>query len=592
MRGIYRFVILALTSVLFFQCQRELSNIGSGDQGQVVTPSPITANIQGNIFDENGQAAAGVIVKVGAKSATTDSKGFFKIANASLDKNQSLVTAEKAGYFKAMRSFAATSGANQVVIKLIKRNLAGTVNGASGGDATLSNGTKISLPANGIVKASDNSAYTGTVNVYAAYIDPTSSDILQTVPGSFMANDKDGKRVILSSYGMMAVELESASGEKLQIKSGSTATLTSPIPSASQGIAPSSIPLWYVDEATGLWKEEGSATKQGNNYVGTVKHFTYWNCDMSLQTINFTATLHNADGQPLVHASVVVKPATGNYWGYAHGYTDSLGQASGPIPANMNLVLEVLDPCGGVIYSQNIGPFSQNVNLGTITISGGSSTIGVLTVKGHLLTCSNTNVVDGYAIVTLGYMVHYAAVTATGDFSTNFIVCSGTTGNVQVLGVDATAQQQSTAASFTVTSPVTNVGNITACGTSSAQFINYTIDGTSYNVTAPADSLIGYTTNLQGTTLFTTSITGMQGAGNNFLNFQFSSATAAPGTYPITQIAQGNAAGVANPGINVTVTNFPTTIGGFYEGSFSGTYVDAQTVTHTINCTFRVRRNF
>jgi hypothetical protein len=45
-----------------------------------------------------------------------------------------------------------------------------------------------------------------------------------------MADDKDAKRVFLTSYGMMAVELQSTAGERLQLKSGSTATLTSPIP--------------------------------------------------------------------------------------------------------------------------------------------------------------------------------------------------------------------------------------------------------------------------------------------------------------------------------------------------------------------------
>jgi hypothetical protein len=112
------------------------------------------------------------------------------------------------------------------VIKLAKKNLGGTISSGNGGDVTLVNGTRISLPANSIIKASDNSNYTGTVNVYASYIDPTGADIFYTVPGSLMANDKDGKRVFLNSFGMMAVELESSAGEKLQIKSGNEAILT------------------------------------------------------------------------------------------------------------------------------------------------------------------------------------------------------------------------------------------------------------------------------------------------------------------------------------------------------------------------------
>ena len=113
-----------------------------------------------------------------------------------------------------------------------------------------------------------------------------------------MANNKDGKRVLLSSYGMMAVELESSAGEKLQIKSGSTATLSLQFLLQLESSAPATIPLWYVDESTGLWKEEGTATKQGNNYIGTVKHFTYWNCDIQVQTVMLTGTFKTANGQP------------------------------------------------------------------------------------------------------------------------------------------------------------------------------------------------------------------------------------------------------------------------------------------------------
>ena len=104
-------------------------------------------------------------------------------------------------------------------------------------------------------------AYTGNVNVYASYINPASSDIGKIVPGSFMADDKNNKRVVLSSFGMLAVTLESSAGEKLQIAANNTATLTIPIPTSISSSAPATISLWYVDEQTGIWKEQGLPKK-------------------------------------------------------------------------------------------------------------------------------------------------------------------------------------------------------------------------------------------------------------------------------------------------------------------------------------------
>ena len=67
---------------------------------------------------------------------------------------------------------------------------------AGGGAVTLSNGAKIVLPANGVVKAAGG-AYSGTINVYAAYIDPTSSDIARLSRKTFYS--RTGSLAILRS---------------------------------------------------------------------------------------------------------------------------------------------------------------------------------------------------------------------------------------------------------------------------------------------------------------------------------------------------------------------------------------------------------
>jgi hypothetical protein len=587
MRSAYRFTILVLTAILFYQCQKEVSYVGSGDPGQVVLPNPLKANLQGNVLDENGQPAGNVVIKIGSEFTTTDVKGYFRMNNAALDKNAALVSAQKAGYFTAYRTFNATSGTNQVVIKLIKKNLSGTISGTNGGDVTLTNGTKISLPGNGIVKASDNSNYTGTINVYASYIDPTAPDILERVPGSFMANDKDGKRVFLTSYGMMAVELESTAGEKLQIKSGNEATLNAPIPFSILSNAPATIPLWYVDEATGLWKEEGVAMKQGNNYVGTVKHFSFWNYDIKVPAITLSTTLKTSKGLPLVNASVVI---SAKEYGSAAGYTDSLGQVKGLVPANMNLTLEVRDNCGSTIYSKNIGPFNKDADIGALTVTPSSQSL--VTVTGKLTNCSGAVVTKGYAIITVNNMVRYAKADAGGNFSTNYVLCNTGASNVQILGVDEAAQQQGTAASFPVTVPNTDAGTLSACGNSAAQYINYTIDADSYSI-VPPDSLTAFTQPLNSVQKMTTYIDGTKIGTGNHMNFKFEHTNPVAGTYAMLNISTQNfnTLTIVQP-FNVTVTNFPQAAGEFYEGSFTGQFKDASNVTHNVTCTFRVRRMF
>ena len=586
---LFRSIALIFVSVLFFQCQKEISYIS--DPGiQITTPEPITARLQGTVLDENGQPASGVSVKVGSQVVITDNRGYFRIMNASLDKKSSVVTAEKTGYFKAYRTFAATSGTNQVIIKLIKRTLAGTIDAATGGTVTLANGSKIELPASGVVVASNNGAYTGTVNVYAAYIDPTANDIDQTVPGSFMANDKNGTRVILSSYGMIAVELESSSAQKLQIKSGSKATLTTAIPSPVQTSSPSTIALWSVDEQSGIWKEEGTATKQGNVYVGEVSHFSFWNCDVSVNAILLNLSLKNTDGSPLVYAHVRIKRLT-SYPAQANGSTDSLGQVSGYVPSNESLLLEVVDQCFNVIYSQNIGPFTQNTTLPAITISNTANS--VITVTGTLLNCNGNPVTNGFAIIYYGWNTSYAQTDANGVFSTNFTTCFSTIPPaIQIIGIDNAALQQSSITSVPAVVPVTSAGNITACSSSSAQYINYTLDGTSYSIGGnPTDSLNAFVMTVgQGSTTSTTIIIrGFEASGFNNIYLKSSILPMTLGTYPmdLLNVQNFNQIVPTAPASTVTMTNFPTSPGQYYEGTFTAQFNSGG--PHTLSGSFRIR---
>ena len=588
MKKLTTVLLLATITLLTFNCQKEINyNLPGGQDNS--SQAPITGTLQGNVLDENGDPAVGVAIQVGTKTAMTNAKGYFRIAAAALDRNASHVTAEKPGYFTSHRSFRATEGVNQVTIRLIPKTLAGTVNAGSGGEVTLTNGSKISLPQNAVRLGS--TTYTGTINVYAAYIDPSSDEIAETVPGSFMANDKDDRRVTLASFGMLAVELESPSGEKLQVAEGKKATLTTAIPAASLAAAPATISLWYLNEQTGLWEEEGTATRSGNVYVGDVSHFSFWNCDIGIPAITLSMTVKNGHGDPIVHALVRISRTGATNWIQAYGITDSLGKVSGLVPANESLLVEVLDPCMNPVYSQNAGPYSQNTNLGVITINNSGTSL--VNVTGRILNCAGNAVTDGYAIVYFNNMARYANTNANGEFAVSFITCPASGTHVEVTPVDESVQQQGVAAMVPLVSPVTNAGNLTACGISAEQYINYTLDGTNYSTNSLGnDSLMGYTWQ-QGAVPFTTILTGMSISSNSSITVEFQSNSQVAGTYPVSRLYVNgfNQVEIIAP-FNVTLTNFPATAGGFYEGSFTGQFRDQSnpSITHTLNGTFRLRR--
>jgi hypothetical protein len=261
------------------------------------------------------------------------------------------------------------------------------------------------------------------------------------------------------------------------------------------------------------------------------------------------------------------------------------------VPANINLVLEVMAPypCNNAIYSQNVGPFSNNTNLGTITVPGNNSQY-IMTIQGKLLNCNNNPVTNGFAEIVYNNITRYASVNATGDFSITFVTCGTAQTTCSITGTDSQAQQQGQPAIVAVTVPVTNAGNITACGTSTLEFMNYTLDGGSVNLssTIPGDNFYAGDT-LGGTNNIT--ISGHR-SQSEYLRFEYTSNGAA-GTFPafflsVSSYTTGFNATLVQP-FNIVITNHPP-MGGYFEGSFSGQFKDALNVTHNLNGIFRVKR--
>src|SRR6185369_10716949 len=150
-----------------------------------------------------------------------------------------------------------------------------------------------------------------------------------------------------------------------------TATITLPIPAALLNKAPASIPLWYFDNTSGLWKQEGIAAKQGNNYVGVVSHFSFWSVGDIAGYITLTVSFTDStNGTPFANklVNIIRLDSTSGGAGATISHTDNTGTVSGLVPVNELLIMRVYGDCGAILYSKNIGPFSKDTVLANIKI--------------------------------------------------------------------------------------------------------------------------------------------------------------------------------------------------------------------------------
>lgn len=581
-------------------CQREVKEtIPSGGTGDEIT---VTAGIRGVVVDEHDQPVSGATVRSGNNTATTDRYGVFRFNNIQLSEENGYLKAEKAGYFTGFRSFVTTAGRiHNVRIKLSPKTINGNFSAATGGTVTLAGGGKLSMPSNAITDAAGN-AYAGTVNVSMTWIDPSAPDLPDIMVGDLRGITTDGQERGLATYGMLGVELTGSGGQLLKIATGKTAELQFPIPASMSAAAPATIDLWHFDEAKGRWIQEGTASKSGNFYVATVSHFSFWNCDAPFPLINLCMRLVNAaNGQSLINAQVRVKRTDGSY---SYGYTDSTGNLCGKVPKNEPLLLQLMDQCNAVAWSQNIGPFSNDASLGTLSVT--LPGVNTLTITGTVTNCANANVTNGAVVIYTDFGHSYSVPVSNGNFSFTLIRCSSSTLSFAVKGVDLATYQESTIYNGTGASGTISIGTLQACGAGLSEFIEYIVNGVPYlwpdlgypnDVRAFDSTASGTYTNKTG--VFSHYVIAGNAETSHFFFYNNQSA----GVYPLLGNADeikvtdpaGNTQRLnkiisANPMVNISTFGPAGT--GFIEGNFAVQMINSfiPATTYTVSCTFKVKR--
>lgn len=370
MKKLYsKYVAVIVIITILFACKKSIqSNPGDGNGSGNGTGN---GSVAGIITDLNNSPVSNATVTGGTATATTDASGKFTLSKVQFTNNTVLLAVTRDGFFEGSKNFTSNNNSvSNAKIQLIPKAVAGTLAAASGGNITIQGGGSVNFTG-GFINASNSNAYTGSVSVSAHYLDPADQNFSAYAPGDLKAVSSNNPQGTLQSFSAVAVEMNDASGNKLQLAPGKTATITLPISAALLNKAPASIPLWYFENANGLWKQDGIAARQGNNYVGVVNHFSFWSVGDIAGSINLTVSFTDSiRGTPFANKLVTINrsDSTSGVPGTTNGHTDNTGTVSGLVPVNEALIMKVFGDCGAMLYSKNIGPFSKDTALGNIKI--------------------------------------------------------------------------------------------------------------------------------------------------------------------------------------------------------------------------------
>ena len=453
-----------LVLMILGSCREDITGDGMSTTNFEDPVILIQTSIKGRIVDEGQLPIQDVLVDIDGQSVFTDENGFFEF-EGNFNKNGTYITATKNGYFlgaKVVNPHLGTTSYTQ--IKLLTMELTGSFASSAGGTITTTDGAEVFFPSDAIADANGN-PYSGTVDVFVKWIDPTSENIDSEMPGDLRAIDLDDENVQLATYGMLAVELRSNTGAELNLAENKRADLSFPLPAEYVSNAPSTIPLWSFNEDTGYWEEEGVAELDGGFYKGKVSHFSFWNCDAPFPLIVVSGNVQTSTGESVNFLQLT---ATVEGIGTRYGYLDSDGNFSGKMPKNEIITIKILDYCGNELFSADFGPYTEDTDIGVIVVEGAT----VTSLSGRLVDCVGDAVTNGYAFIESGNFAFNANVNDLGEFNTELFLCEDI--DATVTGYDLDELLKSEPITVVIDQTV-DLGDIQVCE-DITEFIKITVD--------------------------------------------------------------------------------------------------------------------
>ncbi len=395
-----------------------LASCGGGGDGVGQTPPPPPAPTEAPVtvtaVDGSGTPVAGASVSaVGTgRSATTDASGRATLDLAFADAVSLRVARDGfADKFEVLSVPAGTPSLDVVAILGTRAPAQTIANIQAGGSAAGTDGVKVTFPADALVNA-QGQPVTGSIDLFMTPVDVTGPDVA-AFPGLFEGVDSGGRRVALLSHGVAEL-VPTQGGQRLNLAPGKTATVE--IPLYADGNADGSpvqlgdvIPFWSLNEATGVWTQEGSGevvassgSPTGKVLRAAVTHFSWWNIDVPAQrhVLNLTvvgpATCIPAGSVAVLRGSVGInRPAPGTPRPPVSGMaTVSVPLpvalcATGvtrqiPLPAGINITVSGSVNVGGTTYYGSItagGPAGGTTNA-TVTLTPLTNPAPIITAPG------------------------------------------------------------------------------------------------------------------------------------------------------------------------------------------------------------------
>lgn len=358
--------LLFISALVLSSCRKDIE-LESTDI-TILIGEDVETNLHGRVVTEGGRSIPEAEVKIGNTTVFTNSDGYYNIPNLTVPEDGFAMEINSPLYSKSIRRIIPQAQTNTYEEVTLKRQRSGTFYESSALNFlqdTLGSAS-VTLAPNCLVDRNNN-AYNGSYTANIVYYNPTEVTTLKTMPGNLDGINKEGKKVTLGSLGMIYIDVRSENGESLFLADGKTARVS--IMTFGVGNNPPiEVPIWRLDNTSGIWVEEGVTNSFDTNpdavfYGFDISEFNFWNCDIAVENTCLSGTILDESDVPVENRLVVITFTEDGINYYSNGgNTNSKGEYRAKVPKDKVITLSVYDiNCNDALFTQEVGPFTNDI---------------------------------------------------------------------------------------------------------------------------------------------------------------------------------------------------------------------------------------
>lgn len=438
----------------------------------------VETTVTGLVLDEQGFPIQDAKVTVGAiysSSTVTDQNGYFKFTGFATKEN-GVIKIEKEQFFTSYVNIS-TKAKDTSRVKVLLRTLgSGTlIRGIEGGKVEVKNFGSVEFEPESFMDT-EGKIYKGQVKVFFRGIDPFDQNLSKYIPAEMLSINANQDVQRLQSYGMVDVIIKAENDQELTLQK--QAKLEIQVPQQQINSATSSMPLWYLNDSSGFWVEEGRAFLEGSKYIGYVNHFTPWNCDTIVNSFIVEGNINVGTYHPEVEliyedevfgTKSILYPNTSGYFSYriqAGGYGK----------------LKIINDCNEIILQKEIPTVNARLNLGVLNLEEKYFS----KISGTIVDCGFEPIKKGYVMIKLddNAIPVFISGDQNGKFDAVISNCHGFD-NAYIIAYDAVRNKQSIKIEFN-SKDESNFGLVRACDQSYSEGIYMFLEDGSHKIIEPA----------------------------------------------------------------------------------------------------------